>query len=481
MTNKRPQNTVVKEIIAVALLALAAMILNRKVHISWMFIDDLNIWDWYRCETFWEFTFPKTAGHLRTVSWAAIWLLFKAAGTNMQIIIFTLIALLVFTAVYLRRFFEELSGSYIVSVFLSLVFVASRFSYYNVSQVLGLTEALSLMFAVFMCRRTWRYLHDANERNISLGILYYVLATLSHERYMVLLPILFYVVTVNKKEKRKALWVIITTAVFVALQFARWKVIGSILPAGTGGSDVVADFTKKGFVLNVLSQLAYMVGINAGPEWLCGTSWQSTPVLIKGLVVIFLALLVRIFMIFFGCVKERKRFPTVEFLFFAGFVIGLVTASSVAVRLEMRWIYVSFTAALLLMAYLHGFCLETKRTNISLLLILACLLMIFCDIWYRDHEEALYLEMEQRRRESFIEKTYGAFGDRVVDIDIYILKNFYNLREYEEKLFNKPIGLFEGTLNITHVDSMEEIPADGKEKIVLYEIPEKDVYEYVGQ
>ena len=105
--------------------------------------------------------------------------------------------------------------------------------------------------------------------------------------------------------------------------------------------------------------MPYVFGINAGPEHLNGCPWGQSPLAIKGLVlwrmpriaVIVLAFVVKL-------VREKRKDYCVQmlknstlFILFTGLCIA---SSSVTIRVEMRWVYVSLVSALLFLAYMYG-------------------------------------------------------------------------------------------------------------------------------
>ena len=57
---------------------------------------------------------------------------------------------------------------------------------------------------------------------------------------------------------------------FLLVQIIRAFTIGSILPAGTGGTQVADTFSLADTFKYAVSQIAYVFGINAGPEHLNG-------------------------------------------------------------------------------------------------------------------------------------------------------------------------------------------------------------------
>ncbi|MDO4488890.1 MAG: hypothetical protein Q4B67_07395, partial [Eubacteriales bacterium] len=294
---------------------------------------------------------------------------------------------------------------------------------------------------------------------------------------------------------RKIILILVVIVAFLGIQLLRKSVIGTFVPSGTGGSDLRADFSKKRFVLNVLTQIAYLLGFNLGPDFMCGLTWKMTSWPIKVTVVISAAMLLTLL---FNYLKSRPVWR--EFVYFAGFIIGMVTASSVSIRVEMRWVLGSFMVLTALIAVVarhvskmelakgpeRGFYDEAGDRVAAYIakyvgsgLILACLasvLIIIINCYYMANMDEMYLRQDQRRHESFIERTYGTYGDDVLDMDVYILVNYFELTEFEERNFNKPMKLFDGELNVYHVDGPDSVPADGRKKVVLYEDPETDSY-----
>ncbi|MCQ2400340.1 MAG: hypothetical protein MJ059_00235 [Lachnospiraceae bacterium] len=488
-----------KNLIWYILLAAWIFFIYRKVHMSWLFIDDLYIWKDYSEMSFREFVFPKLTAYYRPVYWILVWLELKAVGSNIGLIVYINLAVLSITGMVLFDFLCKLSKNVFAAFMVTLMFVTSRFSYYDVSQIIGIMEAAALLTVICMCRCLYDFIHDRKEWRFLLSVLMYILCAFTHERYMVLFPMLVFAVSAAgylKGEKNHGIDafinLVLALAAFAFIQFMRIRVTGSIIPAGTGGTEVTETFSKKLFVKNCLSELCYLFGINAGPIHLNGLPWSETPVVLKAVVVLFMAVLVRICMMFF---KELKTFTPVKrkdalvtLLFFAGFIIGMITASSVTIRVEMRWIYASFAVCCMILSYMHGVLSDAEpvadgKKNVlmvTILTVLACVLMMTFDMSCRALSKDLYVNEEQNRKESFLEKTYGKYGDDVINMRIYVIGNFYQVSEFEEQNFHRPGALFPEPLSITHVDTVDEIPVEDDDIIVLYEDPEKDTYEYAN-
>ena len=129
-------------------------------------------------------------------------------------------------------------------------------------------ETMGLFFAVFMAFCLYRYL-NGKEREEGKGngtegrfwyaaVAVYFLNCFTHERYMVLLPMLFFALLVWK-EKDGLRWVSPVLA-FALMLLLRKAMIGSLSPAGTGGTQVADTITKQGVIVNIVVEFLYLLG-----------------------------------------------------------------------------------------------------------------------------------------------------------------------------------------------------------------------------
>ena len=107
----------------------------------------------------------------------------------------------------------------------------------------------------------------------------------------------------------------------------------------------------------VLSQIAYIFGINAGPEHLNGQNFREAPlwvIILIALADLMIAMLVLAFLIRV-IRKGKKMVPYLQKAFlFVAFIGACIVCSSVTIRVEMRWVYVSLAAALLFLSWMYG-------------------------------------------------------------------------------------------------------------------------------
>lgn len=470
---------------AMAILAMAVFtfFINRNIRVSGLYMDDLYLWSCYGEQSFTEFVFPLGSTRFRPIFWMAAYVELWAMGTNLGLIVPINLIILLLIGVYSYFFMVRLSGSRIFSFAAGMAILASTFSYYDVSQLLGLLESLSMFFALFMGVELYRYMHEKKELHFILAVISYLLVCFTHERYMVLIPMFYYVLIVKKD--RKCLNYILPAAALAFVVVSRYLITGTLLPAGTGGTKVEETFTVAGFIASVKCEIKYLLGFNAGPEYLCGIEWTYVKDIVKCAVYLGIILMGIIAVMFLIKVvpdlREKKFEPLWDEIFFAGFIIGCVAASSVTIRVEMRWIYTSFVFMLFIIAYAVGYLKRdiTKKRKHLLLTVssLICILFICENLYYRGYWSNIYLFPNQARYNSLADVTYGKYGDEIFGKDIYIIGNSYGMSEFTGDTFFKTFDSerkAEGT-HVYHVEDVTEIPA-GDNVIILREDPDNNAF-----
>ena len=314
--------------------------------------------------------------------------------------------------------------------------------------------------------------------------------------------------------------------------------IGKALPAGTGGTEVTDTFSIGQTIGFCFDQVKYILGINAGPEYLNGLTWEDSPSYIRKLVCIGILLICIIAVIYIvDLIRRHSREVLLQAvrtaLLFCGFIALCIGCSSVTIRLEMRWIYVSYAAALLYASYMIGSigeilqaayragnadslpqasqrgstggyaqaahpdnaaaykesrkaCTGVKYLAVILFAVYAAV-SIYLNIFYRGYYIRLYLWPNQLRMNSLAEQTVEKYGiDGVLGKDIYILGNSYEMSEFYADTFFKtfdPDMKAEGT-EVIFIDSIEDADRnllEAGEAIVLKELPEDNAYQDITE
>jgi len=488
------------ELIAAGCLMAFAFFINAGIEIRGLFMDDLYLWSFFGEQSFLEFVFPIGGIRFRFLYYLAAWLQIAVLGNHItwfvpcNIILNGLIAYTVF------RFGRRLSGNSLIGMICGFLYLLSRMSYYQISQVYGLMESMALWMAIGILYCLFRYLNEAADQEkyfwIANGLYFGVCFV--HERYMVLVVVLL-AALVMRREKRILNW-LLPVALFALVQLIRMLTIGSISPAGTGGTNVADTLNLKQAVIFAFHQVLYLFGINPGGSYLSALSWGESSRKVKVLVALADVVILCIVLAFFVKIirdKGQRKRCLCNALLFILFIGGCIACSSVTIRVEVRWVYVSMTAAWLFLAYMCGVIarpltkagdkgtggirLPRYRQMLACIGLFGLYALLMCpvEVYYRGHYSNLYFWNEQKQYNSLAEETYEKYGDAIFGKKIYILKNSYGVSEFNANTFFKTFDKkrkAEGT-EVFFVDSIRDFGQVTENMIVLREEPEFHKYQ----
>lgn len=322
--------------------------------------------------------------------------------------------------------------------------------------------------------------------------------------------------------------------------------IGSFIPKGTGGTEVTESFQLTDALQNAFAQVYYIFGFQKGPEHLNGISWENVEGNIRSLVYASIALLgITVFLcLIFALIrifktdktigestessigkntesgtgnnsvkttandaandatndatdksvsnfkKEQKRVKSARLQNFIGnnllflvFIAMCIGSSSVTIRVEMRWVYVSFAASLLYFSYLLG----VSRLPLGTIFCLAFIcLRLPVERYYRSYFPQIYFWEDQDRMNSLAEETIEKYGrGGVLGKQVYILENKYKMSKfYGDTFFQVFDEDFSGDGTKIHfIKDFRELPseANSSNSIVLKEVPEERGYKDITQ
>ena len=528
--------------------------INQGVELKGLYMDDLYLWSCYGEQTFKEFVFPMGGTRFRFIFYLAAWLeMFLLKGQVDLMVPFNIVLNAMIAYSIYRMSVRMSKGRKIVSFFVAIAYLVSRFSYYQIGQFYGLMESLGLWTALGALYYTWRYAMERNTPAFLAANLLYFSSSFIHERYMVLVPVLLSGLLVGPFKKKpmipakridsepesreendssetpeeeasvrkashgsrrsraqsrashasasrtttamrtkpqaetktwfdlpKWLLMIITIVVFILIQVIRLNTIGTLSPAGTGGTDVEDTFVMEEAMENAWAQVDFVFGKNSGPDYLCVMTYEDSPEEIQkaiGKANAVLGLSILAFVA--GCVIEavkdwRQVFGHLKtLLLFLVFIALCIGASSVTIRVEMRWIYVVYAAALLLLAYM------SSRMHVAAVLIAVYVALMFqTETFYRGHWENLYYMPNQLRYNSLAEVTVGKYGDDIFDKQVYIIGNTYELSDFTARTFLKvyaPDGDAKNT-TIKFIDSDLDFKNIRDNAVILWEDQANNAY-----
>lgn len=262
--------------------------------------------------------------------------------------------------------------------------------------------------------------------------------------------------------------------------------IGSFIPKGTGGTEVQDGFSLTKALSHAFSQVFYIFGIQAGPDYLAGIPWEEVGrkhryVIYASIAVLaFSILLALVFAIRKGKLKKEFFGKNILFLCFIALCIG---CSSITIRVEMRWVYVSFAASLLYFAYLLG---NTGMPIPTFFALLFVCLRFPAEMKYRESFPRIYFWEDQERMNSLAEQTIGKYGrDYVLGKQVYILENNYKMSKFYGDTFFQvfdPEMSGHGT-KIHFIKDFRELPSEANfyNSLVLKEVPEERAYRDITQ
>lgn len=482
-------------VIFMGLLLAMAVWVNRSIQIKGLYMDDLYFWSCYGEQGFLQYVFPLGSTRFRFLYYLAAWLEMAVVGSHVNWFVPFNILLNAFVAWTLYFMGRRLSRSKGVGFLCGLMYLASPMAYYQIGQVLGLMETMALWMAIGFLWYLYRYLNEKDSRKcIYLSCVLYFGVCFVHERFMALFPLLVFAL-LAKGSKKPLEWGA-GLASFVMVQVIRALTIGSILPAGTGGTQVADTFSIKRAVHFALSQAAYVFGINAGPEYLNGCPWTGSPLGIRILVILadvavlalvigFLARLLR------EKGKEARSGMVCNAALFVLFIAACIVSSSVTIRVEMRWVYVSFTAALLFLAYMYGELTRGVEPEFYLkrfwpwggALICYVGLMLPVELFYRGYYPKLYFWSDQLRYNSLAEETYGRYGEDIFGKTIYIIGSSYKMSDFTARTFFKVFDkdrTAQGT-RVVFINSIRDIGLVDDRMLVLREDPDHNGFQDITQ
>lgn len=486
-------------VIFMVLLLIMAVWVNRGIQIKGLYMDDLYFWSCYGEQSFLQYVFPVGSTRFRFLYYLAAWLEMAVVRNHVGWFVPFNIALNAGVSWSIYFIGRRLSRSKGIGFLCGFMYLSSRMAYYQIGQVLGLMETMALWMAVAILWYLYRYLNEKDSQAYFYGscALYFGLCFV-HERYMALFP-LFLLVLALKRSRKPWEWGASAVS-FLLVQLIRAFTIGSILPAGTGGTQVADTFSLTDTFRYALSQIAYVFGINAGPEHLNGCPWSQSPVMIKALVILADIAAAVIVLAFAAKILREKRKErrfnmlgnSALFILFTGLCIA---SSSVTIRVEMRWIYVSLTAALLFLAYMYGELTEGVKPELYLKRLwpwgaafaLYAVFMLPVELYYRADYPKLYLWPNQLRYNSLAEETYGRYGDEIFGKTIYIIGNSYEMSDFTARTFFKVFDenrTADGT-QVEFIDSIRDMGLVDDRTLVLREDPEhngfQDITEFVKE
>ena len=449
-------------ILIINFFAMFVVFLTNLLFNSWIcegnrafYMDDLSLMTNYSNKTFLEFVFSHSANKIRPVSHFFIWCVAKLAGHNYEIIdIFLLLlnyanALLVYmfslTILHTKKYADKV----ILACICAIMFIASRLAYYNISEVFGIMEGIAIGLAIGMLLMLYMFMDSGKIKYFGLAVILYTLLIYVHERYFILFFLFIVSLLFNKEMRTTQKWkaIIAPFIVFVSYWVIRALLFGDRAVDGTGGTSIGDTFNFLTAVKFCFSQVGYILDFNCGPTYLNGITASQVPLQINILLLFNVIVVLGIAFLYFSSLIKDKICMQDNFKIFILFItfIGLcIICSSTTIRVEMRWIYVSYTAFLIMFFHMISVLLEYHPVNLKKTVLFSIYLIsvLITEQFYRSHYTNIYYwELKDFSREIY-DVTIGKYGTELEGKNIIIVGDFWKNAKRESVEWKKFFSLY---------------------------------------
>ena len=454
---------------------LFALFVNRKIKIGSLYMDDLaNYWYSLRM-SFWQYAFGTVPGqtYYRPVFFGVLYLICRFITGHLERIALVNSLLLAANGAAVFVFLKKLAVNNAVSFLITLLCLFSHLSYFIAGQMIAPVEALSQFFSLWILMKELDYLYrDAadplrQKKDTVWILLLYVLAVFTHERYIGLLVPALLTFFLGKTERRvTGRRVFLLVLVFAGVMAIRFAALRKLIPAGTSKSDVAESFQLGEAVLFAIRQAGFVLGICTGPEYLTGKAFPDSALWVKAFSLLGAALMLGMILCYF--IQKLKPRKTGEDIYgtdwridalFLTSVMMYIASSSVTIRLEMRWIYVSFTVCMIYGGYMVT-ALGRRRKKGKKVLWAAFLLLLLlrgaCEYYYRGYYDNIFFFRSMKATNSLAEETVGKYSrEELKQKTFYLVTNTYDLSGKFWYNFYEPFFGEADDSGIARIDTVE--------------------------
>lgn len=356
-----------------------------------------------------------------------------------------------------------------IPLIVTLMFMASRFSYYSYTEVLGIMENIAMLcailFVLFLLKDNFTL-----GKNYWIANFIYVIAIYTHERYFVLAGVLIVYLgmcwMMNKRKlsfsKKKLgfafVWALVLPVAFFGVRFL---FVGNRLLDGTGGTDITSTFSILVFLKYCLYQILYLAGINCPDDaYLNGVDPRSVPIMIYILEFGFLVVYIWNLVLFCRQKSAEKCKQIFKLLIFYLSIGASIICSSVTICIEMRWIYVSYALLLLSFVYLFANILTEYHTNILIFsILLSAIGILIGESYYRGCWNNLYYWKTRELSASLME----TLGTEAHNIENLVVVEDPNSPGLDAETIKKICSNYDIEIeNILKVANVHDCPSGGQ-------------------
>lgn len=338
----------------------------------------------------------------------------------------------------------------IVATICSSLYLAAEFMQCQIFSILGIMESLGHIAVIICTASVVLFLRRPNVKNYLLAILFWVAATLCHERFIALVAIILisvlFVFLLKRLSIRKAISaaIIPLTLLSVYIYMRSYFLQGNAL-RGTGGNSI-ADTSLGSVAKSFAKAIAYLFNINAGPSMNNGINYKDVPAFYNVLIVISIIAVVLVFGSYLIHIVRSGK----PFVHGAEIVLLLLSAACCLIAPSMtgepalRFIYAPYSLCLIALSgvvlYLYSY-IDKPSVVLIILLYVVCTFSI--QAFYRTHINNVALWPQKLQAESLYDTTLGQDQKAAFSSTYYVVDSNGYLNQYGTncwKFFSPYIG-----------------------------------------
>ncbi|WP_193726580.1 glycosyltransferase family 39 protein [Paenibacillus guangzhouensis] len=420
--------------------------------------DDLNSWDFFRGKSFLEAVLLNDfADKYRPVFNLVQYILYKLFDNNYQLYFMFNITFNCIIIYFVYKLLNLISNNKYISYAISLLFITSRFAYYNILQIYGLMEAICTLFLILIILNSYLLYCKGKKSGFLYILILEFLIIFTHERFIAIIPVIilfmhFHLIHEKKKKKKIIAFGLIVSPIIFYLMFKKLFLKSSIL-VGTGYTSIKINVYSviKFFIGGLLN----LFGFNIGPEHLNGIpiNQVNLTTIIVSVLVLILSMIVFIAAIK-GKDKKEKLIEFKIFLIMLMLVCALVLVSSITVYQELRWLQTPYLVFIIYMGYLFAK-INSKKLMMILMILFTC-----CNLkqnsYYKDYIHNIYFVYSQQISDSAYDETIKKYGTNIRQYKVFIEKHRDIDWPLLDSLFLKPY-LGDDTFKVEYVDNILDV------------------------
>lgn len=439
--------------VSFVLFTLFAFYINKNIPIKALYMDDLYAWSWYAELDITKYLTSGITNWYRPIAWFVSYIEFALVGNNPFGFSILNIVFNSFIALFIYYFARKLCNNFFLSFAAGILYLASHFSYYQICQVVGIYESLTMLFSLLFLFFTLKYYNcDIKEKSnayFCIIIIIYIIASFTNERTIALIPV--FLVALFLKNKVRISSKFIKTIMCIVTVFAvlaiRSYFTGSLLPSFTNTSKIFDTFSVEKTASSILLQALHILGFSYGENNIVGITFNSLDEFAKGFVIINVLLISIIELLYLMVALSHsyktsiddidKPFPRVGMdLILLTFIVVNIAVVSLALRLELRHIYISMAGFILFAVFkISEISRLINKVSVKrimfIIFILWAVTRLFVDMSYRKGSNEVYFVKDQLKVNSLAKETIYKHGfEKINNSDVYIIDSNFKLSDF---------------------------------------------------